>query len=339
MPSPYPALMWAVIGGMVGNVASHAMLSRALRPGKQIVLLLAAFCVGVAVTVGTTVLVVHGDRTVTELGYVMFNVATYAALAYVYFHYVNISSLGLRPRILREIRDAPTGLSEKDILLRCDSREIVEDRIEKLTESGQLTMIEGRYHVGKPYFLWLFWTFELMKLGLLRHGNRIIEGCERADCNDLSRGNLVDLLMAAVGLVTSVWQCTFFRFLLVGGLNTAVGYGMYAALVLIGIDYRIAITILTVLTILFNFVTYGHLVYGNTRKRLIVRFICVYGLIYVLNQAMLIGLVTHGVGELLAQAAVLPIIVLTSFFLNKVWVFNVEEAGHPRTVSRVGNHE
>ena len=81
----------------------------------------------------------------------------------------------------------------------------------------------------------------------------------------------------------------FVRFLLVGGLNTAFGYGIFAAMILLGVWYPVAAAVSTVLGILFNFKTTGTLVFRSPdgSRSTLVRFLAVYGTNYVLGVAIL----------------------------------------------------
>ena len=71
----------------------------------------------------------------------------------------------------------------------------------------------------------------------------------------------------------------FIRFLLVGALNTAFGLGLYCFFVYIGLSYKIAVLLSTVLGVLFNFKTIGSLVFKNKNNHLILHSIlynCIY---------------------------------------------------------------
>jgi len=114
---------------------------------------------------------------------------------------------------------------------------------------------------------------------------------------------------------------TLARFVVVGVLNTAFSYLFYAALVLAHIDYRLALTICSVVAVVWNFNTTGRLVFGNRRQALIFKFIIGYGAIYLINLGLLIMLARLGIGELARQAVALPVVVVLSFMLNRGWVF------------------
>lgn len=131
-------------------------------------------------------------------------------------------------------------------------------------------------------------------------------------------GSMLEMMLELVS------RSTFVRFILVGILNTIFGYLLYAFFVLISIDYRVSLVLVTLITIAFNFGTYSRLVFKTNDNRLIFKFVLVYGSIFFLNEGLLILLVTHDVGELVGQAILVPVIAATSFILNRLWVFPKE---------------
>lgn len=71
----------------------------------------------------------------------------------------------------------------------------------------------------------------------------------------------------------------FVKFILVGILNTAFGYGAFALLMYTGLHYSAAVVLSTIAGILFNFKTTGVLVFKNKDNSLIFKFIAVYTLV------------------------------------------------------------
>ncbi|MDR1739238.1 MAG: GtrA family protein [Bacteroidales bacterium] len=84
-------------------------------------------------------------------------------------------------------------------------------------------------------------------------------------------------------LIKKFFKNKLIRFFLVAGLNTAFGVVVYASLIFIGLSYVWASLLGMIIGILFNFQTYGGLVFGNRNIRLIFRFIGVYAIMYVSN--------------------------------------------------------
>jgi len=119
----------------------------------------------------------------------------------------------------------------------------------------------------------------------------------------------------------------FSRFLMIGCLNTAVGYGLFAAFISLGLPSALALLIATVIGVLFNYWSTGRLVFARRTSSRLWLFVLCYAVIYVVNTAALLGLERMSVPVLLAQALLSPPIVGLAFLLNKYFVFSA-----PRTV-------
>ena len=114
----------------------------------------------------------------------------------------------------------------------------------------------------------------------------------------------------------------FVRFLVVGVLNTAFGYSLFAVLTYFHVTYPIAIALATIGGVLFNFQSIGRLVfYGAPRSRFW-RFVGVYCVIYLVNLGGVHWLLHHGVGIYAANAFMLVPLALLAFVLNRQFVFN-----------------
>jgi putative flippase GtrA len=122
---------------------------------------------------------------------------------------------------------------------------------------------------------------------------------------------------------------TFLRYLAVGGLNTAFGYFSYAALAVAGAPLWLAVSGSTLLAFLFNFFTYGGLVFGNTSYRLFPRFLAFYACLGGLNFLMLRALTWGGLGPLWAQALLLPVLAVGGFAGMRLFVFRIDKPVAP----------
>lgn len=114
----------------------------------------------------------------------------------------------------------------------------------------------------------------------------------------------------------------FARFLCVGALNTAFGYGVFAALILIGASSGPALAASTTAGVLFNYLTTGRLVFGRRGLGRLPAFVGVYALIWLVNVAALRSLEGWDMSPLAAQALLTPPMVVFSYLLNKLIVFN-----------------
>lgn len=117
----------------------------------------------------------------------------------------------------------------------------------------------------------------------------------------------------------------FHRFIVVGVLNTAVGYGLFAFFIYQGFHYTLAVLFATILGVLFNFHSIGRLVFGKHEYRLLIRFFGVYGITYILNIAFLTLFDLFSINIYLAGALLLAPMAIISFLLNKYYVFGVEK--------------
>jgi putative flippase GtrA len=123
------------------------------------------------------------------------------------------------------------------------------------------------------------------------------------------------------GIIRRLWSVRFFRFLVVGGINTLFGYIVYAGFILLNLHYSLAALFSTILGIIFNFFTTGRIVFKDRRSNLIVRFFGVYAVYYVLNVSLLKLLTAQGLNSLVSGAiTALPLAVL-SYFLSRTFVF------------------
>lgn len=126
--------------------------------------------------------------------------------------------------------------------------------------------------------------------------------------------------------IANLWQridSRFIRFVFVGVLNTAFGYGVYCLMIWLGLSYWWATLVANVLGVLFNFKTIGVLVFENPNNRLFFRFASCYALGYGLNVGV-IWLLTHNtaMNEYWSGMLATVCVALFCFFYQKLFVFN-----------------
>jgi putative flippase GtrA len=113
----------------------------------------------------------------------------------------------------------------------------------------------------------------------------------------------------------------FLRFMLTGLLNTGFGYAIYATLVLTGMPLWLAVAGSTVLGVVFNFYSYGSIVFGNTTVRVMPRFLGFYAALGLANYVALKMLVGWGLGPLVSQAVLVPVFALIAYASMRTLVF------------------
>lgn len=114
----------------------------------------------------------------------------------------------------------------------------------------------------------------------------------------------------------------FMKYLIVGGLNTLVGYLIFSAFILGGTGSALAVIATTVIGALFNFASTGWIVFRSSETTLLPRFMIVYAGQCIVNIAMLRTLEMLGVAPLLAQALLLPVLTILSYLSMRQFVFN-----------------
>jgi putative flippase GtrA len=111
------------------------------------------------------------------------------------------------------------------------------------------------------------------------------------------------------------------RFLVVGGLNTVFGYGLFALFYLVSHQRQPSLIASTVLGVMFNYFTTGRLVFANKGFRAMLPFFAGYGVVLLANMAALEIFARLGVPALLGQAIALPLMVALSYLINRFGVF------------------
>ncbi|GGI46226.1 hypothetical protein GCM10008018_16060 [Paenibacillus marchantiophytorum] len=133
--------------------------------------------------------------------------------------------------------------------------------------------------------------------------------------------NINNSMKKNVDLFQNMVDNKFFKFLVIGGINTIFGYSLYALFIFFHLHYAVATLFSTIIGIFFNFKTIGSIVFKNKNNRLLLKFFIVYGIIYFLNITIMYFLNSLLMNQYFTGAiTVLPLAIL-SFFLNKKYVF------------------
>ena len=112
------------------------------------------------------------------------------------------------------------------------------------------------------------------------------------------------------------------RFLLAGLLNTIFGYAIYAIFIYFKVPYSVALFIATITGILFNYFTFGNLVFFKSNLSIFIKFISTYLLTYLLN-IYLLGVLNTSTpfGLYIDQLLCLILIISLNWFTMKYLVF------------------
>jgi putative flippase GtrA len=113
------------------------------------------------------------------------------------------------------------------------------------------------------------------------------------------------------------------KFLVTGVLNTIFGYSVYAGLIYINRPYYIALFIATVSGVIFNYFSFGSIVFQTDNTwRIFGKFVAAYIVIYVAN-TLLLSMLTNSfhLNPYIGQAICIPLNVLASWLLMNLWVY------------------
>jgi putative flippase GtrA len=117
---------------------------------------------------------------------------------------------------------------------------------------------------------------------------------------------------------------SFLKFVVVGMTNTLGGYAFYAALLVLGVNYALALTLEYVVGVAYGFLLNKRWTFkaqGESTQQAW-RFAALYGFICVLNVTLLMLLVEcWALSPYLAQIFILGILTLLSFVVQKRWIF------------------
>ena len=112
-----------------------------------------------------------------------------------------------------------------------------------------------------------------------------------------------------------------YKYLIVGGVNTVFGYSIFAIFIFFGFHYSLAVLIATILGVLFNFQSYGRLVFKNYSWYFLPRYITGYIIIYFVNLILLLIFDLLVSNLYISGLMVIPFMAILGYLLNKRYVW------------------
>lgn len=113
----------------------------------------------------------------------------------------------------------------------------------------------------------------------------------------------------------------FIKFIMVGGMNTLVGYLVFSLFLFLNFHYTLASFLALVFGIIFNFKTNGRLVFENRNNALIIKYTVSWGVIYLFAVSCLAVFERLGFNMYLAYALLIPPMAVIAYFINLKFVF------------------
>jgi putative flippase GtrA len=120
----------------------------------------------------------------------------------------------------------------------------------------------------------------------------------------------------------SIYKSEIVRFLIIGILNTIIGYLIFVAFYFFIEERNFALSLTYIFSILFNYKTYAKYVFTVRDKQIFINFVIIYISIFIFNISILeffinILLLNIYISQFLAICIVTPIL----YILNKRYVF------------------
>ncbi len=134
---------------LTANAVAQILLFRFSRGAHFMRSMIGGFFAGGVALAAIEFFLVPRMITTDVWGGVFVHLFTYAALAYCYFHFVNLGQSSIRIRIYAEIAAAPDGLSSAELMRDYNETSLMAMRLHRLVESGDLIVKNGRYFLGR----------------------------------------------------------------------------------------------------------------------------------------------------------------------------------------------
>jgi hypothetical protein len=164
-------LAFAPVIGLAGDVTAQIVCAHLLRRTGLSILAGAAF--GLVLTFIAAGLSMASDGSIVDLVATwIVALATYLALAFGYWTFVNMNITSLRIRMLREILRSGDGISQTELMANYSYEEFLRRRLERLNNAGQLSFRDERWRLESRNLLIIARILETFRAVLLPSGLR-----------------------------------------------------------------------------------------------------------------------------------------------------------------------
>lgn len=146
-------------GGAGAQICFHLFFKR-----KPIVF---SYAAGFSCGTFASLLTLSASQKSASLTDVMICLLTFGGLNYCYTNFVNLNFTSLRVRLLKELLDSGGSEEISKIVNKYGSRAILQRRLERLVDWGQLERNNNLFRAKPGLFLWLALFFTLVKKVML----------------------------------------------------------------------------------------------------------------------------------------------------------------------------
>jgi hypothetical protein len=146
--------IFAPIGALAINVIAQIIAFRRHRGTQFFRSIVVGFAAGFLALVTAQLLFPPGaTRTQAWCNALLVNVPIYGALSYCFFNFANLGQSSVRIRIYARIAAAANGVSLAELSSEYNEASLMQMRLQRLLESGDLVENDGRYLLGRRRFV------------------------------------------------------------------------------------------------------------------------------------------------------------------------------------------
>ena len=101
------------------------------------------------------------------------NILSYLLLSFGYLCFIQLGVSALRIRLLQELYNSPDGLTMDEVLDRYSSKQIIDYRVKRLINNGQIIIKRDRYYAKMSITLIIAMILEVFRFIILGEKSRI----------------------------------------------------------------------------------------------------------------------------------------------------------------------
>ena len=144
---------FAPVIGIAVNVAVQVLVVHLT--GRLAVAILEGLASGLAATIAATFIALTASEAGPAAPVWLVAVATYLALSFCFWAFLNLNITSLRIRMLREILRSSDGISRSDLTARYSADEFLRRRLDRLAQGKQLSFTGDRWRLESRTLLLL----------------------------------------------------------------------------------------------------------------------------------------------------------------------------------------
>jgi hypothetical protein len=143
------------IAAIAANVITQILVFRLRRGAQFFRSIVEGFLAGAAALALLEVISAPGSGTLRDyvILALLVNIPIYLAISYCAYNFIQLGQTSIRIRMYSEIAASPGGVNIDEMKREYDDQALVQGRIRRLVESGDVVERDGRYFIGRTRLL------------------------------------------------------------------------------------------------------------------------------------------------------------------------------------------